>query len=166
MTGITGKKKWTMMYKYLSLALAFFVSTSLFGQFKPTKDTFSKVYNRVNTLVYDDVYLDYMPSQSTQYLGEFFFNVSFPSSAGLDSLYGVVLYDLDQGPVYFFSYAGEPYEGSEITMHEYLSYPVYIFEAADDKWKYFDSGVLNYYTRGPESYLEVQMGPIILQYLP
>ena len=107
-----------------------------------------------------------MPSQSTQYLGEFFFNVSFPSSTGLDSLYGVVLYDLDQGPVYFFSYAGEAYEGSEITMHEYLSYPIYIFEAADDKWEYFDSGELNYYTRGPESYLEVQMGPIILQYLP
>lgn len=166
MTGMTGKKKWTMMYKYLSLVLTLFISTSILGQFKPTKDTFSRVYNRINTKMYDEVYLQYMSKETTQYLGEFIFNVSFPISDGLDSLYGVVLFDLDKGPVYFFSYADEPYEGSDITLHDYSSYPVYIFEALDDRWDYFDSGILTYYTRGPESYLELQMGPIILQYLP
>jgi len=154
------------MYKHLSLILSLFVSSSLFGQFMPTKDSFSRVYNSINTKVYDDVYLQYMSKETKQYLGEFIFNVSFPSSEGLDSLYGVVLFDLDNGPVYFFSYADDPYEGSDITLHDYLSYPVYIFEAVDKRWDYFDSGILTYYTRGPENYLEIQIGPIILQYLP
>lgn len=152
------------MYKLLFSAVALLLSLQSYSQFNTTEDTFSRIYGNVGTHVYDGVYLDYMPESKIPYLGEFFFNVSFPYSGPIDSLYGAVLFDADKGPAYFFSYAGDPVEGSTITMHDYVSHPVYIFEARDDRWNYYDSGTLTYYTRGPENYLEVKMGPVILEY--
>jgi len=134
------------------------------AQFNVTDEMFSKVYNNVTTRVYDDVYLEYMQKSTQPYLGEFIFNVSFPVNNGLDSLYGVTLFELDKGFIYFFDYAGDPVEGSNITMHEYSSYPIHIYESEDESWQYLDSGVLTYYTRGPENYMEIKIGPIILEY--
>jgi hypothetical protein len=110
--------------------------------------------------------MEYMSKSTVPYLGEFVFNVSLPSDNGLDSLYGVVLFELDKGPVYMFNYAGDPEEGSEITMHDFINYPVHIFEAGEDEWKYYDSGYLTYYTREKENFLEIRIGPIQLTYLP
>lgn len=166
MTGITGKKKWTMMYKYLSTILFLSAYISAIAQFNVSPDSFSRVYNSINTSVYDEAYMEYMSKSTVPYLGEFVFNVSLPSDDGLDSLYGVVLFELDKGPVYMFSYAGDPYEGTDITMHDFIDYPVHIFEAGEEEWSYYDAGYLTYYTRGKEHYLEIKIGPIQLTYLP